>query len=515
MARERILILETDKDLLTSRTKSLSREGYMVVGVSSVERALEAMSEQSYELLIVRPEAPDLINMLLVRFPADIAVIIIASQSNIGRVAEGSGIGVHSFLIEPFTAHKLHQAVTRSLSGRRAVIDKLRDHALTIFGQARHLPSPNIDLEGYFRIVAEMSAVGTGADCVSLVMKDDLSHQYVTGALYGKAVPGFDELCAQFSGSSEVVLVFEGCGTHSEIYPRLAEAGVSSIMSVPLTIKGEVIGALRHLRSEGKKPFTAADMNFASVLTWWIGVSLENLRLFQKVEQQRGQVDSLLKEVSHAQENERKRMAIEIHDGVAQWMVGATYSIKACSALISESRLSELQVELAKIGQTLQKSIRELRRTIANLRPLALEEGGLTTAIRQTAQPLIEEGINCRFHIDSELPVLTFPQETTTYWILQEALSNIRSHAGATELDIHIGVKNGQMHVTVMDNGRGFNPEEIFKSAIPLEHMGLLGMQERARLLGGNLIIDSSSGRGTTVHFSFPLSSYEPVNATI
>jgi two-component system sensor histidine kinase DegS len=251
------------------------------------------------------------------------------------------------------------------------------------------------------------------------------------------------------------------------------------------------------------------------VLSWWTSTALENSRLFNQVAEQREHVENLLQEVSHAQENERKRVAIEIHDGVAQWMVGASYGIKACSALITQSRLSELEIELGKIGQTLQKSVRELRRTIANLRPLALEEGGLMVAIRRAIQPLMDEGLNCRLRVARQLPPLSFPQETTIYWILQETLTNIRNHSKASKVDISIEASDNRITVVVVDNGIGFNSVEILKTAIPLEHMGLLGMKERARLLSGTLDIESESVKGTTVSFEFPVISYGVVNATI
>ncbi len=509
MNTKRLLLVETEKERLNSRVKSLVHEGYRVTGVKTIEEAIETATGDDYELLIIKPETPDLLNMLLARFPADMAVLVITSPQNINQVVESASLGIHTFLIEPFTTQKLKLTIARALNTRQSIIDTLRSRTLDMLCQATNLLTPGIDIDKYLQIVAEMSAIGTAADCVAISLKNERSGDLQVKTRYGESKTAWEKLCTQVTLIDEPAIINPGTDTRAD--EQLAAAGVSSLMRLPLTVKGEASGVITCVRSLEKKPFTESDKNFASVLAWWGGVALENTKLFRQVEQQRVRVENLLEEVSQAQENERKRVAIEIHDGVAQWMVGATYSIKACAQLVSESRLVELEAELAKIGQTLQKSVRELRRTIANLRPLALEEGGLETAIRQVVQPLIEQGITCQLHVDSRMPPLSFPQETTTYWILQETLSNVRTHAHATSVEIHLGVKNSMMTMTVTDNGRGFDATDVIKNAIPLEHMGLLGMQERARLLGGVLNIVSETGRGTMVELSFPLTAPEPI----
>ncbi len=188
-------------------------------------------------------------------------------------------------------------------------------------------------------------------------------------------------------------------------------------------------------------------------------------------------------------------------------MVGASYDIKACSTLISESRIIELELELDNIRKTLQRSVKELRRAIANLRPLPLEERGLVGALSQAAEVLNEEGIRCHTEIVGQLPELTFAQENTTYWIVQEVLTNIRNHSQATDVNLCIQFGDNTVSVEVSDNGQGFDPNQVMNSTIQLGHMGLLSMKERAELLGGYLSINSQPGKGTSIGFSFPVSS--------
>jgi len=226
-----------------------------------------------------------------------------------------------------------------------------------------------------------------------------------------------------------------------------------------------------------------------------------------QVEEQHRQIQGLLHELSVAQQSERKRLGITIHDGVAQWMTAAFYGINTCDALLSESRLGELGTELARVRKILRRSVTELRRAIADLRPLPLEELGLIAAICKTAETLEEEGIACHAEFDGDVPELTFTEETSTYWVVQEVLTNVRNHSEAANVKLRVRFREDRVSVQVNDDGQGFEPGETENGETGRQRMGLVGMQERVKLLGGHLTIDSGRGRGTTIAFSFPTSS--------
>ena len=373
MRNDRILIVEADKRLRLSRVDVLTRDGYSVTGVATIEKAVRVAGEEPWELLIIGGEQPVLLDALPVQFPPEMNILMIVPADTAGRVTENAGTGIRSFLVPPVTPRRLKERVAR-------VID--------------------------------------------------------------------------------------------------------SVKQVKESIRGELL------------------------------TSLENTRMPGSAKKQHLQMLRLLQEVSAAQENERRRIAVEIHDGVAQWMVGASYSIKTCSSLVSELRLDDLQRELAETGQAVQRSIKELRRTIANLRPLPLEELGLVAAVRQAATALAEDGIICHTEVDVDLPRLSIPEETTTYRIIQEMLTNVRRHSGASEVTVHMQYHDGMYSVTVSDNGQGFVPEEVLNNELSAMHIGLIGMKERAGLLGGRLTIDSGRGQGTVMRFTFPVSIRETVKAT-
>jgi len=515
MRTGKVLILEADERFRSSWTRALSRDGFAVSGASSVREAVKAAKQQAYELLVVRAEEPEPLNMLFKQFFPEMGVLIITTEGAVSRIAECSGAGIHSFLVQPFSLRKFKGAVAQTLDRTRSVEEGLRSKILTTLEQANRLLASEAEASQFFKLIVEMSATGTRADYVSLAVKDEVTGKFVINAEQGEFKPAWETVCQELMEIGEPILVDGTTENHSHLHRLMTEAGISSVLCIPLAIKGDVIGAMNHIKVSDRAQFASSDVNFASILAWWSSIALENVQLLSRAQKQRLHVEELLHELSLAQENERRRVAIQIHDGVAQWMVGASYSIKACSTLISKSKLAELKLELYNIEKTLQRSVKELRRAIANLRPLPLEEMGLVEALRRAAEGLGEEGMRYHIEVDGELPKLSFAEETTTYWIVQEVLTNIRNHSKASDVYLRIQFSDALVLVEVSDNGQGFNPDEVLSSAVPLEHMGLLGMQERARLLGGNLTINSTPEQGTAVGFSFPVSSRVAMKTTV
>ena len=232
-----------------------------------------------------------------------------------------------------------------------------------------------------------------------------------------------------------------------------------------------------------------------------------DIRSTRRRKRQAIQPENMLDEIHHVRENERRRLSIEIHDGVAQWMIGTLYRIKACRSLLPQSDSDRLRNELSDIERTLQRSVKELRRVIADLRPFPLEELGLITAIHQMAAVLEEEDINCRFEVDGMLPGLSPAEERATFGIVQEALTNVRKHSQATRVSLRLRFQDQTVSVEIKDNGVGFNPRNIVDNQFRPVHIGLLGMKDTAALVDAYLKIHSSPGKGTSVKFAFPPAS--------
>ena len=139
---------------------------------------------------------------------------------------------------------------------------------------------------------------------------------------------------------------------------------------------------------------------------------------------------------------------------------------------------------------------------------------GLIAAIRQSMDSLTEDGITCHIEVNEDLPDISVAEETTIYRIVQEIVTNIRRHAGASEVTVRMRYYNGSYIVEVSDNGQGFSPEKVANNRMSPAHMGIIGMKERAELLNGYLTIESGPGKGTTIRFSFPVSNREIIKET-
>jgi two-component system sensor histidine kinase UhpB len=159
-------------------------------------------------------------------------------------------------------------------------------------------------------------------------------------------------------------------------------------------------------------------------------------------------------------------------------------------------------------------SLEDVRRISRELRPEALDDLGLRGALIALCSRVEEQsGMRIERRIDSPLPALSAEGELAVYRIAQEALTNGAKHAGATEIALTVTAQGEHLRLTVRDNGRGFDPASIRRPARGAEAgpgVGLFGMEERARLIGGTLRIASRPGGGTEVALALPLSAPLP-----
>ena len=514
MRSSSILMVEAIEHHRLSRVDALSRDGYSVTGAATIEKAIQVVKKEPFDLVIVSMEQPVSLEKLLTLIPPDTGILMIATADTISCLTDDAGAGIRSFLVPPVSQSRLRERVAHIINGIKQAKHSIRQELLSSLEDITRLPVSEAGRSHFFRQIVETGAANTDADYVSLIVRDEDTGMLVSRSTAGDVQPNWEKICREIAGSREPVLLHQAMRNHSALRRQMLQAGISVILYVPLVVKGEVVGALNHVKAAGEAQFTAGDIDFATVLGRLSSMSLENIRLYDITRQQYAHSQRLLQEITVAQENERRRMAIEIHDSVAQWMVGASYGIKACSSLVSEMRFEELKQELDTARQATQRSIRELRRTIANLRPLPLEEMGLIAAIRQSMDSLTEDGITCHIEVNEDLPDISVAEETTIYRIVQEIVTNIRRHAGASEVTVRMRYYNGSYIVEVSDNGQGFSPEKVANNRMSPAHMGIIGMKERAELLNGYLTIESGPGKGTTIRFSFPVSNREIIKET-
>lgn len=198
------------------------------------------------------------------------------------------------------------------------------------------------------------------------------------------------------------------------------------------------------------------------------------------------------------EEDERRRIALELHDGVGHLLTALTLTLDAAD----DPAESESTSGVGAARQLAATALAEVRHLAHWMRPARIEERGLAAAIRDVAT---QSGFPVRVQIDDTLDSLSTLEPTVTvavYRIVQEALANAARHSGAPGADVWIGARGGRLSVVVADEGRGFDAAASVDQGI-----GLPGMYERAELLGGRLSIHSVAGGGTRVKLDFPMRS--------
>ena len=270
-------------------------------------------------------------------------------------------------------------------------------------------------------------------------------------------------------------------------------------VTVPLRTAGDVVGVM-NLVVPRRRTVTSRELSTLSAIGDQIGLAAERARLYEEVREKEALRGQLLEKLISAHEDERRRIARELHDEAGQ----------ALSALIVNLEVAEQSQapvppeQLARLRDIAEGTLAELRRMIYDLRPSILDDMGLAAAIRWYAKETVEpKGVPVTMHISGLGERLPSYIETAVFRIVQEALTNILKHAGATRATVEVAHGNGRMELVISDDGRGFDP-----SAVTTHReggMGLLGMRERAELLGGTLTIQSTPGAGTRLEAAIPV----------
>ncbi|MEW6732630.1 MAG: sensor histidine kinase [Acidobacteriota bacterium] len=214
--------------------------------------------------------------------------------------------------------------------------------------------------------------------------------------------------------------------------------------------------------------------------------------------------DSFYKELFRTQEAERARIARELHDEFGQAITAIYTEIElACREGLDPD--SPLAIRIQHIKELLEHTGHEIQRLAYDLRPAALDHLGLSAALMILVEDIRERnGIQISFNNSKEVGTISKDIELAFYRVAQEALTNVVKHADAAKVNIALKRLRTSLRLEVKDNGVGFNISTLYNKG-RLRHMGLWGMRERLRLLGGELIINSRPGSGTQLFARVPL----------
>ena len=210
--------------------------------------------------------------------------------------------------------------------------------------------------------------------------------------------------------------------------------------------------------------------------------------------------------IIRAQEEERLRVSREIHDGPAQDIANLLFETSICERLIDVDK-EEAKENLQTLRRHLKECLSDVRQVIFNLRPMALDDLGLVAAVAQFVHQLHERGlVSVSMTVEGVEAPLDAHVKAALFRIIQESLSNIAHHAEAKNASLRMLYTDAAVSILIEDNGKGFDAENAMeRDASGNGHFGLLGMRERAMIIGAQFVVSSKPGQGTRIHVRFPL----------
>jgi signal transduction histidine kinase len=353
----------------------------------------------------------------------------------------------------------------------------------------------------------------------------------VAGSLNGQVISTGKPLVSQ-----------DACTDRRANQARARRLKVKTVAIAPLKIRDTTIGTIAvHNKQDGY--FGPTDVEVLCSFANQAAVAIDNARLFQELLRARDEIElkaqelqGLLVETMHIQENERRRIAADLHERVVSRVVGALYEVETCiqasqsapiasknprpaencgdahegpdsNEALTRDESKSLQQRLQLLKELLNEAIETTRTSIYDLWPAALDHMGLIPALRGLLSQQEERtGVRHVLRVHGT-PYQLRPDATiAVYRIVQEAMNNSHTHGQASQVQVTIHFHTRNVRLMIQDNGQGFDVHSVML-APPARHFGLIGMRERALSVGGQLVVNSMPGGGSEVIVEIPSSS--------
>ncbi|MBI4296553.1 MAG: GAF domain-containing protein [Chloroflexi bacterium] len=313
----------------------------------------------------------------------------------------------------------------------------------------------------------------------------------------GEGIPG---IVAQ---SGETILVPDISADARFLRQKVVDAGFHTFYATPLLYHNKVVGVLALAALAADTIRAPRELGLLKGIGEWLSLAIENTRLYQQVQDL-----AILRE--------RERIAREMHDGMAQLLGYINTQTIAVKKLLSDKRLAEAHEELTRMEEVTRSLYADVREGIVGLRIAARGSDGLLAAVREYADRYIEmSGVSVELEVCSgaEAIQLAPSADIQLIRIIQEALTNVRKHSEATRATVTFQHLGNDLKVSIVDNGRGFEPTRLPSTGWP--RFGLQTMRERAEAIGGTLRLDTAPGKGTRVEIQLPVHTLKEGKHTV
>jgi len=283
--------------------------------------------------------------------------------------------------------------------------------------------------------------------------------------------------------------------------------GLRAFISVPLRAKDNVLGVM-NVASHVPHRFTKEDMHLLHSIGDQLGTAIEQARLNERLRKARERLRKLARQNLVAEEEERRRIARELHDETSQSLSGIALQLEALIEIYSKSSNQDPQLinGLKKVQSLTVRVHKEVSRVISNLHPTVLDTLGLVAAVRQHAKNSLQP-LNINVTVEVKGAEIRFPSdvEAALFRVIQGAIGNIVKHSEAKNASIVLLYQPHEFSLSVRDDGQGFDVSKLTDVEESGRGRGLFSMRERIGFLGGTSGVESSIGAGTTAWAKIPI----------
>ncbi|MBN1452124.1 MAG: PAS domain-containing protein [Anaerolineales bacterium] len=279
---------------------------------------------------------------------------------------------------------------------------------------------------------------------------------------------------------------------------QLGEQGLIALEVFPLQVGNHPLGMLAIGREHGI-PYSEDEISFVGSLIGSIALAIQNAHLFEQLTESQTQLRGLSQQLVQMQENQYRHLAKELHDRVGQDMTAININLNIIQTLLPQTISKDVISRLADTEKLVQESVARMRSIMAEFRPPMLDQYGLAAALywyseQYTRRTNIAVKVDDQYLKDTRLPS---ELEIALFRIAQEALNNVAKHAKASQVNIELLESQGNILMTVTDDGVGFDTKK--PGASSPAHWGVTNMRERARAINGEFLLRSVPGQGTQI----------------
>jgi signal transduction histidine kinase len=366
-------------------------------------------------------------------------------------------------------------------------------------------------LEALSNLSGQLQRGGAEHEVVRPLLDGTMRLSGVRGtAMYSSGTRRFVDgagLCAGWtgtvpSGAAEQAIQRALVSGRPEQAMRGTDSGAPYAYATALPVfRGDAISGALLIVGDARDPFAALDTRFLVALGQQVGAALENAALDRRLAARTTELERLAGRMIHQHEDERRRLSRELHDETAQVFA----AVKLELGLVRERAAAEQGPRLDRALELIDTGIRSIRNVTNDLRPSLLDELGLVPALRALVADLDGRGdLAIAFEAPPALPSLAPDVELALFRALQEALANAVRHAGASRVDVNLGIADGHVELVIADDGRGLTSGMRLDDFERNGHMGLAGMRERVVGLGGSIAVESARTGGVRLVVRVP-----------